>query len=140
VSDLLGPDPMLLPDGLAIPAEDWQQTPTSVQYQFFSLLKRVEALAARLNRDSANNSRRPLSTESAAKKRRRRATTAERRTPGAKLGHRGHPPVLWEPTSSVSLWPAACTCGHGEFKVGSELAYTARVPAGALYSMIIYVG
>jgi transposase len=26
-----------------------------------------------------------------------------------------HPQVLWEPTSSVSLLPDACTCGHGEF-------------------------
>jgi transposase len=114
VSHLLGPDPTPLPDGRAIPAEDWQQTPTSVRSQFLSLLKRVEALEARVNRDSSNSSR-PPSTDSLAKKRQRRTTTVERRTPGAKLGHPGHSQVLWEPTSSVSLWPDACTWGHGEF-------------------------
>ena len=110
MSDLFGLHPVPLPDGLGIPAEDWQQTPTSVQQQFLSLLKRVEALEARLNRNSSNSSR-PPSTDSPAKKRQRRTQAAERHKPG----HPGHPQVLLEPTSSVSLFPSACTCGHGEF-------------------------
>jgi len=110
VSDLLGLHPVALPDGLGIPTEDWQQTPTSVQQQFLSLLKRVAALEARLNRDSFNSSR-PPSTDSPAQKRQRRTQAAERHKPG----HPGHPQVLLEPTSSRSLFPRACPCGRGEF-------------------------
>jgi transposase len=83
VSDPLGLNPIVLPDGLGIPAEDWQQTPTSVQQQFLSLLKRVEALETRLNRDSSNSSR-PPSTDSPAKKRQRRTKAAERHKPAGK--------------------------------------------------------
>ena len=102
MSDLRGSDPMPLPDGLAIPAEDWHQTPTSVRSQFLALLKRVEVLEARVNRDSSTSSR-PPSTDAPAKKRQRRRPTAERRKPGAKPGHPVHQQVLWEPTSAVSL-------------------------------------
>jgi len=112
VSD--GLDPAPLPEGLGLAAEDWQQTPTSVQQQFLSLLKRIEALEARVNRDSSNSSR-PPSTDSPAKKRQRRTQAAERRKPGGKPGHAGHPQVLLAPTSAVSLFPSACACGHGEF-------------------------
>ena len=97
---LLAPIP--LPDGLGIPAEDWRETPTSVRHQVLSLLKRVEALDARLHRDSSNSSR-PPSTDSLAKKRQRRRQAAERRKPGAKPGPPGHHQVLLEPTASVSL-------------------------------------
>ena len=106
-------EPMPLPDGLGIPAEDWNQTPTSVQQQFLSLLKRVEALEARVNRDSSHSSR-PPSTDSPATQRQRRTQAAERRKPGGKPGHAGHPQVLLAPTSSVSLCPRACACSHGE--------------------------
>ena len=111
--DPLGFHPVL-PDGLGLPAEDWHQPPTSVPQQFLSLLKRVEALAARMNRDSSNASR-PPSTDAPAKKRQRRPPAAERRKPGGKPGHAGHPQGLLEPTSAVSLVPRACACGHGEF-------------------------
>jgi transposase len=48
-----------------------------VRSQFLSLLKRVEALEARVNRDSSNSSR-PPSTDAPAKKRQRRMQAAER--------------------------------------------------------------
>jgi hypothetical protein len=70
VSDLLGLPPVALPDELGLPAEDGQQTPTSVRQQLRSLLKRVEALEARLHRDSCNSSR-PPSTDEPAHKRHR---------------------------------------------------------------------
>lgn len=114
MGDLLLLDPVPLPDGLSIPAEDWQQTPASVRRQCLFLLKRVDALEARFNQDSSNSSR-PPSTDSPSKKRQRRTTAAERRKPGAKLGHPDHQQVLLEPTSSVSLLPDACACGHREF-------------------------
>jgi hypothetical protein len=95
---------------LSIPAADWQQTPTSVQQQFLSLLKRVETLEARVNPNAFHSSRRP-STDSAAQKRQRRTQATERHKPGGKPGHPGHLQVLLEPTSSVSLFPRACPCG-----------------------------
>ena len=102
-----------LPPKPGIPVSDWQRTPTTVQDEFLSLLKRVDTLEAQLNRDSSNSSR-PPSTDSAAKKRERRKPTTERRKPGAKPGHPGHPQVLLEPTSIVSLFPEPCGCGHSE--------------------------
>ena len=100
-----------LPPTLGIPESDWQQTPTTVQDEFLSLLKRVDALESRLNRDSSNSSR-PPSTDSAAKKRERRTTTTERRKPGGKPGHPGHRQTLLEPTTTLSLLPEPCGCGH----------------------------
>ena len=109
-----GLDPAPLPEGLGISIQDWQQTPTSVRHQFRFLLKRVEALEARLQRDSSSSSR-PPSTDSPATKRQRRTPAAKRRKPGAKPGHPGHQQVLLEPTASVSLFPDACACGHEWF-------------------------
>ena len=114
MSALLLLDPVPLPDKLGISAEDWHQTPTSVQQHFLSLLKRVETLEARLHQDSSNSSR-PPSTDALAKKSARRAQAAERRKPGAKPGHPGHHQVLLEPSASVSLLPEACACGYRGF-------------------------
>lgn len=102
-----------LPQGLGIAESDWQRTPTTVQDEFLSLLKRVDALEARLHRDSTNSGR-PPSTDSAAKKRNRRTPTTERHKPGAKPGHLGHQQTLLEPTTMVSLFPDPCGCGHSE--------------------------
>ena len=52
MSDVL--DPMSLPEGLGIPAEDWHQTPRSIWFVALTLLKRLEALAARVNQNSSN--------------------------------------------------------------------------------------
>jgi transposase len=114
VSALLLLDPVPLPDGLGIPAEDWHQTPTSVRHHFLSLLQRVETLEARFHQDSSNSGR-PPSTDAPAKKRARRTPAAARRKPGAKPGHPGHHQVLLEPTASVSLLPDACACGQRGF-------------------------
>jgi transposase len=111
VSDLLDPTP--LPEGLPIPAAEWQQTPRSVRLVVLTLLKRLEALEARLRQDSSNSSR-PPSTDVPLKKRQRRMPAAERRKPGAKPGHPGHPHVLLEPTTTVSLLPEVCACGQRE--------------------------
>ena len=104
-------DPVPLPAGLDIPAEDWQQTPLSVRLVVCTLLQRLDALEARLHQDSSNSSR-PPSTDAPAKKRQKRTNTAERRKPGAKPGHPGHSQVLLEPTATVSLFPDACVCGR----------------------------
>lgn len=112
MSDLIDPTP--LPEGLSLPAEDWQQTPRRVRMVMLTLLKRLEALEARLHRDSANSSR-PPSTDSAENKRQRRTNAADRRKPGGKPGHPGHPQVLLAPTATVSRFPDACACGHHEF-------------------------
>ena len=127
MSALLLLDPAPLPDGLGIPAEDWHQTPASVRQHFLSLLKRVETLEARCNQNSSNSSR-PPSTDSPSKKRARRTQAAERRKPGAKPGHPGHPQVLLEPTASVSLLPEVCACGPRGL-AGVTLSHTQQVMA-----------
>jgi transposase len=66
VSD--GLDPAPLPEGLGIPATDWQQTPLNVRLVMHTLLPRLESLETRLHQDSSNSSR-PPSTESPSKKR-----------------------------------------------------------------------
>jgi transposase len=111
VSDRLDSAP--LPEGLGIPAEDWQQTPLSVRLVMLTLLKRLAALESHLNRDSANSSR-PPSTDSPAAKRKRRMKATPRRKPGAQPGHPRHQQVLMEPTSTIPLWPEACSCGQTE--------------------------
>jgi transposase len=111
VSALLLLDPIPLPAGFGLPAEDGHQPPPSVRHHCLALLKRVATLEARFHQDSSNSSR-PPSTDSPATKRARRTNTAARRTPGAKPGHPGHPQVLLEPTASVSLLPDACAGGQ----------------------------
>jgi hypothetical protein len=48
-----------LPDGLGLPAADWQQPPRSVRLVVLALLKRLDALASRLPQDSSTSSRPP---------------------------------------------------------------------------------
>jgi transposase len=67
------------------------------------LLRHLETLEARLNQNASHSSR-PLSTDAPAQKRQRK--------PGCKPGHPGHTQVLFEPTSTVALFPDACACGH----------------------------
>jgi len=110
VSALLLLDPSPLPNGRSIPPEDRRETPISVRHQVLSLLKPVEALAARLHRDASNASR-PPATDSLSQKRQRRVQASERRTPGATPGHPGPHQGLLEPTASVSLLPDTCVCG-----------------------------
>ena len=111
MSDVL--EPTALPEGLGIPAEDWQQTPRSVQLGVLTLLKRLETLEARLKQNSSNSSR-PPSTDTPSTKRQRRRPAAERRKPRGKHGHPGHLQVLLEPTATISLFPEGCACGHRE--------------------------
>lgn len=56
-------EPEAVPVGLDIPLADWQQTPPSVKTLVIGLLKRLEALEARLNQE-ATTSHRPPSAES----------------------------------------------------------------------------
>jgi transposase len=81
-----------------------------VRLVVLTLLKRLEALKARLRQNSSNSSR-PPSTDSLSTKRQRRTKAAEQRKAGAKPGHPGHQQVLVEPTATVALFPDACACG-----------------------------
>lgn len=112
MSDVL--DPMPPPEGLGIPVEDWQQTPLSVRLVVLALLKRLEALEARLHQNSSNSSR-PPSTDAPSTKRQRRTQAVERRKAGAKPGHPGHQQMLLEPTATVVLFPDTCACGQSGF-------------------------
>jgi transposase len=109
VSDVLDPAPA--PEGLGIPVEEWHRTPLSVRLVVLTLLKRLATLEVRGHQNSSNSSR-PPSTDAPTTKRQRRIPAAERRKPGGKPGHPGHPQVLLEPTATVSLFPEGCSCGH----------------------------
>ena len=110
MSDLLDPAP--LPEGLGIPAEDWQQTPLSVRLVVLhppqtpgrsrsavapGLLQLQSAAVHRCARDKSANDG---------------CTLPSAASLAAKPGHPGHPQVLLEPTATVSLFPEACACGH----------------------------
>jgi hypothetical protein len=66
-------------------------------------LRHLETLEARLNQNASHSSR-PLSTDAPAQKRQRK--------PGCKPGHPGHTQVLFEPTSTVALFPAKAIVPH----------------------------
>jgi transposase len=66
-----------------------------VRLVVLTLLKRLEALEARVHQNSSNSSR-PPSTDAPATKRQRRMPAAEHRKPGGKPGHPGHAQVLRE--------------------------------------------
>lgn len=104
-------DPESLPAGLDIPAADWQQTPPSVQTLVLSLLKRLEALEARLHHDSTT-SHRPPSTDSPYQKGRKRSGGAARRKAGGQPGHPGHRQRLLTATDTRVLTPMQCACGN----------------------------
>ena len=84
-----------VPVGLDIPPADWQQTPPSVQTLVLPLLKRLEAVEARLTQDSTT-SQRPPSTDSPYTKARKPAGDA----PPRKVGGN---PASWP--SAVALGP-----------------------------------
>jgi hypothetical protein len=115
--------PIPLPDGLGIPAEDWRETPTRVRPPGLSLRQRVEALDARLPRDSSTARRRPA-PEALSAKRQRRQQAAERRQPGATPGPPGHHQGLWAPTASVSLFPDGWAWGQPGARLSSSLTRT----------------
>jgi hypothetical protein len=108
VSD--GLDPTSLPEGLGLPAEDWHQTLLRVRLVVRTLLNRLEALESRVNQNSSDSSR-PPSTEALATKCQRRMNAAERRKPGAKPGHPGHPQRLFEKSSIDGI--SSVNCGDG---------------------------
>jgi Family of unknown function (DUF6444) len=75
--------------GLDIPPADWQQTPPSVQTSVLPLLKRLEAVEARLKQDSST-AQRPPSADSPYKKARTTSGTSSPRKAGGQPGHPGH--------------------------------------------------
>src|SRR5262249_53939276 len=100
-----------VPMGLDIPLADWQQTPPSVQALVVTLLKRLEAVEARLTQD-ATTSQRPPSADSPDKKARKPAGDAPPRKAGGQPGHPGHRQSLLAPTDTRVLTPHQGACGN----------------------------
>jgi transposase len=100
-----------VPMGLDIPLADWQQTPPSVQALVLTLLKRLEAVEARLTQDSTT-SQRPPSADSPYKKARKPAGDAPPRKAGGQPGHPGYRQSLLAPTDTRVLTPHQCACGN----------------------------
>jgi transposase len=100
--------------------QDWEQTPTGVQTyvhtlhdELTQLRARVEALEARLTRNSTT-SHRPPSSDSPSKKPRQRSTTTPRKA-GGKPGHPGHRQALVPPTAVHERRPERCPGGKTTF-------------------------
>jgi transposase len=100
-----------VPMGLDIPPADWQQTPPSVQTLVLTLLKRLEAVEARLTQDSTT-SQRPPSADSPYQKARKPAGDAPPRKAGGQPGHPGHRQSLLAPSDTRVLTPHQCACGN----------------------------
>jgi transposase len=100
-----------VPAGLEIPSADWQQTPPSVRTLVLTLLKRLEALEARLQQDSTT-AQRPPSADSPYRKARKSSDDTPRRKAGGQPGHPGHRQQLLTPTDTHMVLPPQCACGH----------------------------
>ena len=85
--------------------------PPSVQTLVLTLLKRLEAVEARLKQDSTT-SQRPPSTDSPYTKARKPSGDAPPRKAGGQPGHPGHRQSLLAPTETRGLTPPQCACGH----------------------------
>jgi transposase len=105
------------------PRSDWQQVPPSVQAFNLTLLRRIEALEAKLSENSQNSSR-PPSSDSPYRKPRPQTKSAKRnKRRGARKGHKGARRVLLDPTERVDLQPRPCSCGCSDV-LGAEPYYT----------------
>ena len=107
--------------GLTVPHEDWEQTPSSVralvlrQHEIIGqLVNRVEELEARVGQNSQNSNRPPSSDPP--QQRTKRKKSKGKGKPGAKKGHKGCQQSLLEPTKTVPIPPKPCGCGCQEFR------------------------
>ena len=97
------------------PRSDWEQVPPSVQAFLLDLLRRVEALEAKLAENSRTSSR-PPSSDSPYRKPRTKTKTTKKRKRGARKGHKGSRRVLLEPTEVIDVLPGPCPCGCTDLK------------------------
>jgi transposase len=116
-------DSLPLPEGLALDAAIWAQTPVVMQQLVVQLLviiqqqaERIQALEARIGdlearlQQRSHTSDRPPSSDPPYEK--RPACAGPPGKPGAKPGHRGHQQALLAPTEVIEVKPPACACGQ----------------------------
>ena len=114
-----------VPVRLEILPADWQQTPPSVRTLALTLLKRLEAVEARLTQDSTT-SQRPPSTDSPYTKARKPAGDAPRRKAWGQPGQPGHRQALVVPTAPRVRTPQHCACGPTAL-TGTRASHTHQV-------------
>jgi transposase len=98
-------------ENLRITDEDWQNTPARVREVIAHLIKRVQDLEARINRNSSNSDQ-PPSSDSPFKK---PVSGKKKRKRGGQKGHKGHKQELLEPTHKEHIHTTLCTCGGTDF-------------------------
>jgi transposase len=118
---------------LTFPREDWVKTPHTVQLYILALehkiveqqkvidalIKRVDELETRLNRNSSNSNQQP-SMDSPFEKKGEKSRTGEA---GGNKGHKGHQQIMLEPRKTEHLKPDWCACGNKDFS-DTTLHYT----------------
>lgn len=119
--------------------EDWLATPEPVKKAFIALEERVveleakvekltalvEKLEARLNMNSGNSSKPPLS-DGPFKKKKPSSGTNKKGKPGAKENHKGYRQEMLSPKETISIEPEACVCGGKRFQE-TEAYYPIRL-------------
>lgn len=123
--------PETLLQATSVPAEDWAQTPPSVQNLVVILLARIRAfetevaqLRERVDRNSRNSSRPPSSDGPEVAKRERSVKVRSGRKPGGQVGHPGAQRklvALEQVKADYDVKPAICGHCGGELS-GDDLA------------------
>lgn len=120
-------DPLDMPEewSMPFPREDWEKTPHTVRLYILALerkiaeqqkiiealMKRVDELEARLNRNSSNSNQ-PPSADFLFKNRGEKGRTGK---PGGKKGHKGRRQIMLQPGKTEHLKPKCSACGSKDF-------------------------
>ena len=114
------------PAGLPITEEDWQNTPPAVRAVVNYLIKRIEELEARINRDSSNSNQPPSLDNPFNKPKKQESDKKKKRKRGGQKGHKGHKQELLEPTFEEHVHTSQCTCGGIQFADKGSITPTRR--------------
>lgn len=105
------------PEHFRLTDEEWQNTPPRVRELIAHLVKRVQDLEARINRNSSNSNQPPSSDTPFEKPEKQEpGKKKNKRKRGGQKGHKGHKQELLKPNHEEHVHTPQCICG------GTDLA------------------